>query len=83
MNMKWHVPVSVTTLAMGIYLALAYMLPSFVPEYHDIIMNGSLHLVMPYAIFVLIGFPLFTLWFYTKLDTDLEFCDLYCESGDK
>jgi hypothetical protein len=78
-NKKWHVPASIATLAMGIYLTLVYMIPSFAPEYHEIVTSGKLFMVIPSAIFVLIGSPLYALWFYTKMDTDMEFCEQYFE----
>ena len=78
-NMKWHLPVSVATLAMGIYLTLVYMIPSFVPEYHHLVTTGRLYLIIPYAIFIMIGAPLYTLWVYTKMENDEEFCEQYFE----
>jgi len=78
-NMKWHVPASIATLAMGIYLALICFVPSFVPEYHEIVMTGKIFMVVPYAIFIMIGSPIFTLWHYTKLETDAAFREQYYE----
>jgi cytochrome bd-type quinol oxidase subunit 2 len=79
-NKKWHVPVSIATLAMGIYLTLVCMIPSFAPEYHNAITSERIiFMIIPYAIFIMIGAPLYTLWVYTKMDTDEEFCEQYFE----
>ena len=78
-NKKWHVPVSIATLATGIYLTLVLMLPSFAPEYHEVVTSGKLFIVLPYIIFVMISSPLFTLWHYTKRETDGEFRELHYE----
>jgi hypothetical protein len=76
-NKKWHVPVSIATLAMGIYLALVYLVPSFVPEHHELVMSADGLKIAPYALLLLIGSPLFSLWHYTKLDTDPAFAEKY------
>ena len=74
-NKVWHVPASIATLAMGIYLALVYFVPSFAPEYHEMVMAGNATRIIPYALLLLIGSPVFTLWHYVKLDTDPEFVE--------
>jgi hypothetical protein len=78
-NKKWHVPASIATLAMGIYLALVYFVPSFAPEYHELVMTGNAIKIAPYALLLLIGSPIFSLWHYAKLDTDPEFVERYYE----
>ena len=74
-NKVWHVPASIATLAMGIYLALVYFVPSFAPEYHEVVMAGNATKIIPYALLLLIGSPVFSLWHYVKLDTDPEFVE--------
>jgi len=66
--MVWHIPVSVITLAIGIYLALICVVPSFAPEQREMLMSGVLYIVIPYVIFFLIGSPLYTLWLYTQIN---------------
>ena len=74
-NKVWHIPASIATLAMGIYLALVYFVPSFAPEYHEVVMAGNATKIIPYALLLLIGSPVFSLWHYVKLDTDPEFVE--------
>jgi len=69
----WHVPCSIATLAMGIYLSLVCLVPSFGGEYHEIIFSSSFSMLLPFVLLVLIGSPVYALWYYTKLDTDEEF----------
>ena len=71
-NMIWHVPASIITLAFGIYLSLICLFPSFNTVHHEFVMNGKIFIIVPFAIFFLIGSPFFTLWYYTKLDVDQE-----------
>jgi hypothetical protein len=78
-NMRWHVPCSIATLAMGIYLALVYLVPSFAQEYHAQLFHSDLNRIVPYAIVMLVGSPLFSLWFYTKIGTDEDFRNWYFE----
>jgi hypothetical protein len=78
-NMKWHVPASIATLAMGIYLALVCFVPSFVPEYHEFVMTGKAFMLVPYGLLIMIGSPIFSLWHYTKLETDPAFREQYYE----
>ncbi|MDD2899628.1 MAG: hypothetical protein PHI31_13065 [Desulfuromonadaceae bacterium] len=78
-NRKWHVPVSIATFAMGICLTMVYLIPSFAPQYHDMATHGNVCMAVPYAIFILVGFPLFTLWYYTKLDADPEYIEQFYE----
>jgi len=78
-NKIWHVPASIATLAMGIYLALVYFVPSFAPEYHEMVTAGNAIKIVPYALLLLIGAPVFSLWHYIKLDTDPEFVERYYE----
>jgi len=78
----WHVPCSIATLAMGIYLVLVCLVPSFGQEYHEMIFRSGYYKYVPFALLVLIGSPLHALWYYTKLDTDEEFREL-CYENDK
>jgi hypothetical protein len=66
----WHVPCCIVTMALGIYLSLVYLIPSFVPEYHEVLFHGDLYKIVPFGIAVLVGSPLFSLWFYTKAEND-------------
>ena len=77
----WHVPCSIATLAMGIYLALVCLVPSFGGEYHEMIFSSSYSMLLPFALFVLIGSPVYALWYYTKMETDEEFREL-CFGGE-
>jgi hypothetical protein len=72
-NMFWQVPLSIITFAAGIYLSLICLFPSFVPEHHEMVMNGLLFVMVPYAIFVLIGIPMLTLWYYARLYSEEEY----------
>jgi len=74
-HMFWHVPVSIATLAIGIYLALICIVPSFVPDHHQILTDGMIYIFIPYFILVLIGSPIFTLWYYSNLESKKEFCE--------
>ena len=78
-NKIWHVPASIATLAMGIYLALVCFIPSFAPEYHETVVTGNTIKIIPYALLLLIGSPVFSLWHYAKLDEDPEFVERYYE----
>jgi hypothetical protein len=64
----WHVPCSIATLTMGIYLALVCLFPSFNRDHHELLSHGMAFLLAPYLIFIMIGSPLFTLWYYSTLD---------------
>lgn len=75
----WHVPASIATLSMGIYLTLVCFVPSFAPEYHEMVTAGNAIKIVPYALLLLIGAPVFSLWHYIKLDTDPEFVERYYE----
>ncbi len=78
-NKIWHVPASIATLAMGIFLAMVCFVPSFVPEYHEMVIAGKAAKIIPFALLLLIGPPVFSLWHYVKLDTDPEFVELHYE----
>jgi hypothetical protein len=78
-NKLWHVPASIATLSMGIYLALVTFVPSFAPEYHTLVMTGNAMKIVPYVLLLLIGSPVFSLWHYVKLDNDPEFVERYYE----
>ena len=78
-NKIWHVPVSIATLAMGIFLAMICFVPSFVPEYHEMVIAGKAAKIIPYALLLLIASPVFSLWHYVKLDTDPECVELHYE----
>ena len=78
-NKIWHVPASIATFAMGIYLALIIFVPSFAPEYHEMVMTGNAMKIVPYALLLLIGSPVFSLWHYVKIDKDPEFVERYYE----
>jgi hypothetical protein len=78
-NKKWHVPASIATFAMGIYFALIIFVPSFDPEYHEMVMTGNAIKLIPYALLLLIGSPVFSLWHYAKIDTDPEFVERHYE----
>ena len=79
---RWHVPSCIVTLATGIYLVLISLVPSFNQEYHEMIFQGNFFLLLPYAIFILIGSPILSLMCYTKLETDEQFREQLesCES---
>ena len=73
----WHVPCCIATMAMGVYISLVYFVPALAPEFHEMLFQGGLHKLVPLAIAVLVGSPLFSLWFYTKTDTDDDFRTWY------
>lgn len=64
----WYMPCSIATLSIGIYLAIVCLFPTFNQQHHDYLLRGPIFLFIPYMIFIMIGSPLFTLWYYSKLD---------------
>ncbi len=78
-NMRWHVPCSVVTLVLGIYLTLVYLIPSFAYEYHTLMFQSDVYKIVPFTIVMLIGPPLISLWFYTKIETDEDFRNWFFE----
>ena len=72
-HLVWHVPVSVATLAIGIYLSVICIVPTFTPELREFLLNGVIFVVIPYVIFILIGSPVYTLWHYAQKVSRVNF----------
>lgn len=77
-NRLVHIPLSVVTFLLGLYLTIVCMNPPFNPECHAIISNGMLCFFIPYVILILIGSPLISLWYYCNRDSiKREYAEYY------
>lgn len=62
----WLVPVSILSVAGGMFFTTVYFIPGFAPHLHENMFRRGLHVVAPWVAFINIAIPVFGLWFHTN-----------------
>ncbi|MDD5107249.1 MAG: hypothetical protein PHC49_16740 [Desulfuromonadaceae bacterium] len=61
---KSHIIGSLSTIFCGIAVVVIYLVPSFFPSLHRLLVDDRIGMVIPYLMFIALGQAIFSLWYF-------------------